>query len=107
MGIAYYAPDGQPCTYEDWAAAWRDPAQKIVKQDTVCDGLYDVSTVYTGTDHGWGEGRPLIFETMIFGSGPLGDERWHYSTREEALAGHAEAIKRCEFAYACQFGGVS
>ena len=102
----YYTPDGKPCTVDEYIAAHRDPAQRFVKRDTVCDGLYEVSTVYLGLDHGWGEGPPLIFETMIFGSGPLGDEQWRYSTREDALAGHAEAIKRCEFAYACQFGGV-
>ena len=102
----YYTPDGKPCTMDEFIAARRDPAQHVVGKDTVCDGLYDVSTVYLGTDHRWGEGPPLIFETMIFGSGPLGDEQWRYSTREDALAGHAEAIKRCEFAYACQFGGV-
>ena len=52
---AYYSPDGRPCTCQEWVAAFKDPAQKIVKKDTVCDGLYDVSTVYLGLDHGWGD----------------------------------------------------
>jgi len=30
-----------------------------------------------------------------------------YATREQALAGHVEMIKRCEFSHACQFGGIA
>lgn len=103
----YYSPEGEPIDVDEWARLWEDPAVKIVKKDTVCDGLYDVSTVYLGMDHSFGYGPPLIFETMIFGSGPLDGEQWRYTTRDEALAGHAAAIERCEFAYACQFGVIA
>jgi hypothetical protein len=28
--------------------------------------LYWVSTVFLGLDHGWGNGPPVLFETMVF-----------------------------------------
>lgn len=102
----YYSPDGEPIDYREWSRLWHDPSVKIVKQDTVCDGQFKVSTVYLGLDHSWGDGPPLIFETMVFTDGPLDEECWRYSTREDALRGHAAAIERCEFAYACTFGGM-
>lgn len=47
-----------------------------------------VSTVFLGMDHGWGDGPPLLFESMVFG-GPLNEQCYRYSTWEEAEAGHA------------------
>jgi hypothetical protein len=54
-----------------------------------------VSTVWLmGIDHEWQPGRPpLIFETMIFGRGDDDDCR-RYSTEEQALRGHIEAVDR-------------
>lgn len=46
-----------------------------------------VSTVFLGLDHRYGDGPPLLFESMIFG-GPLSGEQRRYSTKAEALAGH-------------------
>lgn len=45
-----------------------------------------VSTVFIGLDHSFGEGPPLLFETMVFG--PYGDQTHRYSTWEEAEVGH-------------------
>ena len=61
---------------------------------TTC-GKYVVSTIFLGLDHSFGEGPPLIFETMVF---PLG--QWNeqdmdrYSTLKEAKAGHAAMVKK-------------
>lgn len=58
-----------------------------------------ISTVYLGLDHQWGDGPPLIFETMAFsapkGKADFGDELYcdRYSTEEEAQAGHDSAVK--------------
>lgn len=52
-----------------------------------------VSTVFLGLDHNWGEGRPLIFETMVFG-GKLDQEQERYSTWDEAEAGHDAMVAR-------------
>lgn len=53
----------------------------------------DVSTVFLGLDHSWGDGEPQIFETMVFG-GALDQEQERYSTWAEAEAGHAAMVAR-------------
>lgn len=60
----------------------------------VADGI-EVSTVFLGLNHNWGDGEPLIFETMVFG-GPLDSEQERYSTWEEAEAGHASMVRRAQ-----------
>jgi hypothetical protein len=46
-----------------------------------------VSTVFLGIDHSFGDGPPLLFETMIFG-GEDDQTCWRFSTWEEAEAHH-------------------
>lgn len=45
-----------------------------------------VSTVFLGLDHSFGEGEPLLFETMVFG-GEHDQDGERYSTWQEAEAG--------------------
>jgi hypothetical protein len=56
-----------------------------------------VSTVFLGIDNNWGEGPPLLFETMVFDhrSDEPGLDLYmdRYSTWDEAAAGH---ICMCE-----------
>lgn len=62
---------------------------------TAIDDETEVSTVWMGLDHNFfGEGPPLIFETMIFG-GPLDGQRWRWPTEEAALAGHDQVVELC------------
>jgi hypothetical protein len=72
-------------------SAWFETADRIVEQTVVTHDV-KVSTVFLGIDHQFGDGPPLLFETMVFG-GRLGDEVWRYSTWDEAVAGHHEAVK--------------
>ena len=54
-----------------------------------------VSTEFTGTDRNFlNQGPPLLFETKVFDDNGLW-EKLHkeYSTKEEALAGHAATMK--------------
>lgn len=51
-----------------------------------------ISTAFLGMDHQWGEGPPLIFETMIFNGEHDGYED-RYSTWEEAEKGHEKAVE--------------
>lgn len=46
-----------------------------------------VSTVWLGIDYGMGDGRPQIFETMVFG-GPCDEMQWRWSSLEHARHGH-------------------
>lgn len=55
----------------------------------------EVSTVWLGLNHNYGSGRPLIFETMVFG-GELDNEMDRYSTLDEAIAGHQRMVERVQ-----------
>ncbi len=55
--------------------------------------------MFLGIDHNWGDGPPLVYESMVFGLGPGGRPDFgadmaqeRYSTREEAFAGHGELV---------------
>ncbi|SRR5216683_5278951 len=71
-----------------WIEEHRD--ERIVKQDTLAGDVL-VSTVFLGLDHSFGRGKPVLFETMIFG---LDDDKYQrrYSTWGDALEGHAQAL---------------
>jgi hypothetical protein len=51
-----------------------------------------VSTVFLGVNHGFGEGPPLLFETLVRG-GRHDEYMDRYSTRDEALAGHQKIVE--------------
>jgi|SRR3954469_11582606 hypothetical protein len=71
----------------DWRLESAD--QRRVAADEIGDAR--VSTVFLGLDHGYGDGPPLIFETMIFG-GQHDAYQERYSTWQEAEAGHKRAV---------------
>jgi len=55
-------------------------------------GEVQVSTVFLGLDHQYGEGPPLLFETMVFGGSQNG-ECYRYTTWKEAEEGHKKVCK--------------
>lgn len=77
----------------------RNPDYKIIKQETTPTG-YWVSTVWLGLDHRLGAldgvGKPLIFETMVFGRarGTSDMDINRYSTETEALIGHVIMVEK-------------
>lgn len=91
--------EGNPirCTTEEWGHWFEaNVDQRIVKKTQTKES--EVSTVFLGLDHAFGGGRPLIYESLVFG-GPMENEMNRYSTKEEALKGHAElvdAVNRAE-----------
>jgi len=98
----YYDRKGRPMTMEQWCDSFSEKRDKRVAFDKL-DGA-DVSTVWLGLNHQYGDGPPLIFETMVFG-GPLDQECKRYSTEEQALAGHAEMCDRVKRAATAWFAG--
>jgi len=68
---------------------WFETAARVVRQETF-DGV-TVSTVFLSLDHNFSHGKPLLFETMVFG-GVHDQDQERCSTWEEAEAMH-EAIK--------------
>jgi hypothetical protein len=72
---------------------WFESADRRVASTEI--GPVRVSTVFLGLDHGFGESpRPIVFETMIFGSDApaLDHYQERYATWDEAEAGHARAV---------------
>ncbi len=87
----YILVDGVPRPCEDlleWGR-WMEKREGILKQDHIGD--VKVSTVFLGLDHGFGDGPPVLWETMIFG-GPHDQYQERYSTKEEAERGHQAAL---------------
>lgn len=93
-----------PADLMTWAK-WFERGERIVAKTGDHGAKVQVSTVFLGLDHQWGNGPPLVFETMIFGGE---HDQWQErcSTWEEAEAMHAKA---CELAglsgLAPQLGG--
>lgn len=58
-----------------------------------CDGeVVRISTIFLVLDHGYGDGPPLVFETMVFG-GRYDCEQRRYTTIEGAEIGHQMVIE--------------
>lgn len=100
MALGYYRRDGTayPAGEEghlQWAHDFSDFKLKQVKRTTLKNGRF-VSTVWLGLDHNYGDGPPLIFETMVFpGAGNMDElDMRRYSTEEQALAGHEEICEK-------------
>lgn len=108
-----YILDGKTpvaATIKEWSRWFKANLDKRhVAQDTI--GRYWVSTVFLGLNQSWGDGPPLLFETMVFDQGqtkiiewpegtktghnPVIDDytrRWH--TWDEAEAGHALVMRQ-------------
>lgn len=101
----YYKLEGRVVTkyasFDDYLEDCKaHPAQHQRPQhvgDTTMKGVR-ISTVFLALDHSFGGGRPMLFETMVFG-GQLNDEQERCSTYDEAKAMHSRwvaAVKEAE-----------
>jgi len=78
---------------EQWARWSEDLSKRRVDETRLSNGVR-VSTVFLGLDHRFDDkGPPLVFETMIFG-GPLDQHMWRYSSWDDAVTGHAVAVRK-------------
>jgi len=74
----------------------RDVDYKRIAEDTLAENGLWVSTVWLGLNHNWGDGPPLIFETMVFRS----QAEFHdldcdrYATEAEAREGHTRMVAK-------------
>ena len=90
--------DGRtPILEEDmlaWAKWFEEAGESRRVARTEIGSVGFVSTVFLGLDHSFGEGRPVLFETMSF----IGDESEDYFDRyctwDEAEAGHARIVRK-------------
>lgn len=89
----YYVLDGKKavqCDMLTWATWFEKADRKVAYEE---HGGIRVSTVFLGLNHNFGSGKPLIFETMIFG-GKYNEDMDRYSTWDEASAGHKKMCKK-------------
>jgi hypothetical protein len=75
----------------EWARFFEEDKRRVARTEFGKNNY--VSTVFLGLDHSFGEGPPLIFETMVFG-GELDQEQDRYSTWDEAVEGHNRMVER-------------
>jgi hypothetical protein len=94
MRSLYFDKQGREITLERWRELFADHDYCSVGATTLPNGEV-VSTVWIGIDHGTGEGRPVIFETMVFSSAESEHElaQQRYSTLDEAQKGHETMIE--------------
>jgi hypothetical protein len=92
MSGMYILKDGEPVLEPDlmtWAKWYENHEARRVALTQIGD--VKVSTVFLGIDHAFGEGAPVLFETMIFG-GEHDEYTNRYCTLEEAMIGHERAV---------------
>lgn len=108
MPLAYIeveAPDGgvivRPITEEDdpWENRWSMADYidtKDVDPSTGEPYTIMVSTVFLSVVHGHQDGKPVLYESMVFESsiwpGSSIGEAVRYTSREEAIAGHQRTV---------------
>jgi len=88
--VSYYNRQGQPISMEECARLSRSNNYSWVAKSYLDGTDIYVSTVWLGVDHSFGEGQPLIFETIVFGDEHESCTR--YGTEEAAIAGHREIV---------------
>jgi hypothetical protein len=96
------SPEGVPA-WEQWALMFEDTKGRTVGNSRTLYGER-LSTVWLGLDHNFGNGRPLIFETMLFapddnelrreylksfvGKGPSPEKQAAYKRQQAYIAKH-------------------
>lgn len=91
--LEYYDREGRLITQDQWFGYMEGESYKRVAL-TETKGWY-ISTVWLGLSHQFGEGPPLIFETMVFtDDSAKADDLLcaRYSTEEEAKQGHEVVV---------------
>jgi hypothetical protein len=91
----------------EWLEEAVTTGSRHLAEDTI--GPYRVSTVFLGLDHAYGNGPPVLWETIIFGTEEEMEiipgkkrryrktvDQFRYTSKAEALAGHARAVKLAE-----------
>lgn len=95
----WFGRDGQPLDTETANRLLGDMDYKRVGLTQITsssdpDVDFTVSTVWLGLNHRlFGDGPPVLFETMAFGGGEAQDQtQWRWGTEAEARAGHVEIV---------------
>lgn len=112
----YILVDRQPVAMTDWMewALWMENTDETGERTVGRDKIGDltISTVFLGIDHQYGDGPPVLFETLVFWNyakpvtrvimdrvstfdcEALDETLQRYTTWEKAEAGHKEAVRQ-------------
>lgn len=73
---------------------WYEDANRVVKQEEV--GHLWISTIFLGIDYSWGNGPPIVWETMVFRNNLRQGEEMDRcaGNREQAIAMHEAMVER-------------
>jgi hypothetical protein len=72
--------------------AFKDGSRTVAKTNIQhSGGMVRVSTVFLGLDHSFGEGPPILFETLANGDGVI-EEMERYHTWTDAEIGHSDMV---------------
>jgi len=84
----------------EWAEWFEESKNRIIKQETLNNGL-EVSTIFLGLNHNFsGKGKPVLFETMVFEPLKKGEEfrnglyQERCSTRKKAKEMHKRIFEK-------------
>lgn len=95
FGYYYYVLDGKTpratSDFLEYAEFNSKFSKRIVKKTEFPNGIC-VSTVFLTCVHGYRNGAPILFETMVFG-GDRDDYIERYCTWNEAEAGHDAVVQ--------------
>lgn len=92
MSDKYILKDGVPVPEPDlltWAKWFENDDNRRVAFTKI--GNVDVSTIFLGIDHAFFGGKPVLFETMVFG-GEMDQRQERYYILEEAMIGHERVV---------------
>jgi len=97
--LRYYIldADNKPVAVDmpTWGEFFETLSNRIVDYTEINSQIY-VSTVFLGLDHRhFGDGPPILFETMVFG-GPISMDQacWRYASWDDACVGHVVAVRK-------------
>lgn len=69
----------------------KNPKMRIVQQTDLPNGLW-ISTVFLGLDYNFGDGPPILFESMVFDTNKK--EKYKIGDREYETKGEDLALER-------------
>lgn len=106
MSRWYWLVDGEIVPAPAGSYLQEGNARRIGRDEFGDNGAV-VSTVFLGFDHGYGDGPPVLFETMVFWHGAaLDNEQERYTSLADAKAGHERWVRAVKIARVASFVGA-
>lgn len=89
----FFDKKGEPIEFSELAELAECPSYRIVARNNFDDGSF-LSTIWTGINMSMRDSKKEIFETMYFSKDQSIFNVGRWSTEEEALKQHGEALNK-------------